>query len=261
MTSLVTPRCRAALTVSAVAVSVIAIGASTSLAQQLDAWGGLRQDYTPSDRTPPHQLGHDRRPLDGTPRRARYPAYDHTPPPIWYGAYLGIHGGYSIASMEANTFNDLEISGGAFGGHLGYNWEHGRTVFGVEADGTWHDNGGSRDYGGYANLRGMISQAATARLRLGYAFDNSMVYLTGGLALANADVSINHGPFQSRSQEMIYGYALGAGLEVKLSHNMSGRLEAMHYGFAEQTFHLNTGFIGIDTGVTTVRAGLTYHFR
>lgn len=262
MSCVIAPRRCAVVAVSLFAASVAAMAASATRAQQLDAWGSLRQNnssaYAPE---PSSQLGGGRRALDGTPRRARYPEYDHTPPPIWHGIYVGIHGGYSIAEMSSFRFNNLEISGGAFGGHLGYNWQAGNVVFGVEADGSWHDNGGSREFGGFANVRANIMQAASLRLRLGYTIENVMFYVTGGGALAGAEAALNLGPYQTRQHEMLYGYAAGAGLEVKLSHNTSGRIEAMYYGFDDKTFHFNSGWMAIDTGVTTVRAGLTYHFN
>ncbi len=261
MTSCTLPRFGAAIAAGMIAGALLALGGGLAGAQQLDAWGSLRQGYAKSTIATESRLGYDRRPLDGTPRRAPFPEYDYTPPPIWNGVYFGGHVGYSIAEMSGPRFDNLEFTGGVFGGHLGYNWQAGNVVFGLESDWSWHDNGGSREYAGYANLRANLNQAASLRVRLGYTFDNVMLYATAGGVAASASVYQDLGPFQARQQEMLYGYAAGAGLEVKLSHNTSGRIEAMYYGFDDKTFHFNTGWMAIDTGVMTVRAGLTYHFQ
>lgn len=261
MTSCTLPRFGAAIAVGLAVGALLALGGGLAGAQQLDTWGSLRQGYTNSPVAAPSRLGHDRRPLDGTYRRAANPEYDYTPPPIWNGVYLGGHFGYSIAEMSGPRFDNLESSGGVFGGHLGYNWQAGNIVLGLESDWSWHDNGGSREYSGYANLGASLDQAASLRVRLGYTFDNAMIYATAGGAAASASIAQNLGPYQTRQQEMLYGYAVGAGLEVKLSHNTSGRIEAMYYGFDDKTFHFNSGWMAIDTGVMTVRAGLTFHFQ
>jgi outer membrane immunogenic protein len=67
------------------------------------------------------------------------PAYTKAPmmsPAInWTGFYIGAIGGYA---SEA-TSDSLRINGGFAGGTLGYNWQSGMLVLGIEADGAWAD--------------------------------------------------------------------------------------------------------------------------
>ncbi len=48
----------------------------------------------------------------------------------WSGLYAGVNGGYG---WSANTDN-LDPAGGFGGGQIGYNFQRGNIVFGVEAD-------------------------------------------------------------------------------------------------------------------------------
>src|ERR1700736_6493275 len=67
------------------------------------------------------------------------PAYTKAPAisPVtnWSGFYIGAMGGYA---SEA-TSDPLPIKGGFAGGTLGYNWQFGTFVLGLEADGAWAD--------------------------------------------------------------------------------------------------------------------------
>jgi opacity protein-like surface antigen len=61
--------------------------------------------------------------------------------------------------------------------------------------------------------------------------------------------------------ETLVGYAIGGGVEMKLSSSLSARIEALHYGFGESTLATPAGPLTTDADVTTVRAGLTYHWN
>jgi outer membrane immunogenic protein len=66
----------------------------------------------------------------------------------WTGFYLGANAGYGwgrsneLAALFGTQAN-FDISGGLAGGQVGYNWQAGGFVFGLEADGDWADIGGS----------------------------------------------------------------------------------------------------------------------
>lgn len=207
------------------------------------------------------------RPLDGTPRRETYrePTRDRTlayeQPGIWQGLYMGGHGGYSIASVMPDKYPAFETYGGSFGLHAGYNWQMGSIVLGVEGDTSWQDTQGWRDLRGFAIFNGRTDFASSLRLRAGYAFDNVLFYATAGASLSRLNVALDTGLSTYRESELLNGYVLGGGLEVKLSHSMSGRIEALHYGFNDKTFHFNTGWLPVKSSTTTIRAGLTFHFN
>ena len=73
----------------------------------------------------------------------------YAPPsvPIWTGLYLGVQGGAAhhdayfndrdfFFSSELGLFERNKV-GGAAGGLLGYNWQQGSFVYGLEGDWSW----------------------------------------------------------------------------------------------------------------------------
>ena len=55
----------------------------------------------------------------------------------WTGFYIGAMGGYA----QENSSDLGRLSGGFAGGTVGYNWQNGDLVFGLEADAAWADVG------------------------------------------------------------------------------------------------------------------------
>ncbi|WP_412760119.1 outer membrane protein, partial [Methylobacterium guangdongense] len=149
------------------------------------------------------------------PRRAAPPPV-FTPVPVftWSGAYFGINAGYAFdASSRSNgnsfgvpfpyatpgtvaTFRNNSQDGFSGGAQIGYNFQltpGNGVVFGIEADAQYLDFGRNRNSafitgGALANgyyvtdPRGLSSldYFGTVRGRLGYAFDRTLVYGTGG---------------------------------------------------------------------------------
>ena len=75
------------------------------------------------------------------------PIYD------WTGFYIGANGGWGdsrncwgVVPVAAATIDAgcCSRSGGVFGGQLGYRWQSGQFVFGLEGQGDWADLSGSR---------------------------------------------------------------------------------------------------------------------
>jgi outer membrane immunogenic protein len=109
--------------------------------------------------------------------------------PDWSGFYAGFNGG--IANEK----------GVLVGGQIGYNFQTGPAVFGIEADydSTW------------ANVA--APDLGTVRGRIGYAFNQIMPYVTGGWAFGDHDSS---------------GYAIGGGLEYRILPALSVKAEYLH---------------------------------
>jgi len=189
------------------------------------------------------------------------------PADIWTGGYLGIHGGkvWSKGGIKLNdtsgTLIPLDVQNGLFfleekalrgtfagGLTAGYNQQFGKFVFGVEADVTnlalkvKHNRSridpnpmapffGQETLSEYTTEFGILS---TLRLRAGINFNKTMVYLTTGLAGAEVKNSFSiaipglayQSPDWSKSG-IAYGYAVGAGLEHKLSDKVSIKVEGI----------------------------------
>jgi outer membrane immunogenic protein len=252
---------RCALFMLSAGALVPVIWSASAVAQRYEA-----PRYGQPYQAPPPSYAGTRRALDGTPKRRVSPQPYYAPPSvrpgIWQGMYVGGHGGYSTGSATpSNGFDTVDMTGGALGAHIGFNVQRGDWVFGLEGDGTWNDTSGSRTFTGPTTVNAFADWTSSLRARIGYAYGPILFYATGGAAFADFDLSVDTAGTWSRVNETVFGYVAGAGLEAKLADNWSGRIEALHYGFNEKSFNFTTGGVPVDLGVTTIRAGLTYHFR
>ncbi len=178
----------------------------------------------------------------------------------WKGFYVGVHGSYLSAETSyptpATPIQSFE--GALLGVQAGYNFHlNDRWVLGVEGDVSFGQlNDFIRD-GNFLTEDGEITTAGTLRLRLGYAFDNVLPYITGGLAWdsleqgstcptgATAAVCLFTGPFDVRSTESFTGWVVGAGVEVAIAPRWSLKGEVMFGDYGESTYTGTIPFLGV----------------
>jgi outer membrane immunogenic protein len=192
------------------------------------------------------------------PRRHAMPtkAPMYNAPYNWTGAYVGINGGGGWGRSDfsgALAGSDFRTSGGMVGGTLGYNYQVGQAVFGVETDLDWANIKGS---GACAGLTCSTENTwlGTARGRIGYAFANVMPYVTGGLAYGGVKNSVT-GSGDTTSTKA--GYALGGGLEAAIAGPWSAKVEYLYADLGRTDAPLGTD---AKTKENIVRAGLNYRF-
>src|ERR1700712_1831463 len=114
----------------------------------------------------------------------------------WSGFYIGANGGWgsSRKCWDAGTPGGAFIAnegchdatGGTAGGQVGYRWQAGTWVFGVEGQGTWADLKGSNAsaiFGGVTN-QSRIDAFGLFTGQVGYAANNVLLYVKGGGAVA-----------------------------------------------------------------------------
>ena len=85
------------------------------------------------------------------PARAYTKAPAVAPLPTWTGFYIGAMGGWG----KEDT-NNLAMSGGFAGGTVGYNWQTGPVVFGLEADAAWSDIKASAGIPGFVTASALM---------------------------------------------------------------------------------------------------------
>ncbi len=209
------------------------------------------------------------------PVRAPAPA----PAPIfmpmnWTGFYLGAQIGYSwgddsTAEFFAGVptgFNRNFSSNGITGGlHAGYNYQTGAFVLGVEGDieATAID-GGYRILGDGTDTK--TGWQGSLRLRLGYAFGNSLLYATGGLAFADLEhIYINGlGPVSESFSKTRTGWTLGAGYAYAFTRNWSARIEYRYTDYGNFQSTSAFAFPGFtyrqEPTSSSVRIGVSYLF-
>jgi outer membrane immunogenic protein len=186
---------------------------------------------------------------------ARAPQYV-SPLYSWTGAYVGINGGAGWGNSDfagALASPSFDLSGGMVGGTVGYNWQMGQTVFGLEADVDWTNIRGSGICAG-VSCTTRNDWLGTVRGRIGYAMDRFMPYFTGGLAVGNIDTTIAGVGSADTTKA---GWTLGGGLEGALFGNLTGKIEYLYVDLGR-----GGSVAGTDASFRSnvVRAGLNYRF-
>jgi outer membrane immunogenic protein len=214
---------------------------------------------------------------------ARYPT--KAPPMVapiwnWTGFYIGINGGYGwgrsdwtatsvlgapIAPVREGRFT---TDGFTAGGQIGYNWQVSQWVFGLEAQGNWADISGSRTslaFPAFSN-RTRVNAFGLFTGKIGYAWDNVLVYAKRGAAIQDID----HTYFVTatnvvggRANETRVGASVGAGFEVAFAPNWSAGLEYNHMFMGRDNITFtpapnSTDRIRLDTDIFTAK--INYRF-
>ncbi|KWT72044.1 hypothetical protein APY04_0327 [Hyphomicrobium sulfonivorans] len=216
--------------------------------------------------------------------------FDYYPPDpkSWAGLYFGAHIGGTWGSSTARDVGGAAIlydswsfspSGVVAGATLGYNWQTGPVVFGVEGDigylglaGTGgyylpfaYDASTTTDSDFYISLRG----------RLGVVANGWLWYVTGGYLGADTQVSVLEActlfcasPVVSASSTGFRnGWTLGGGLETMLKGGWTAKVEYLYYDLGSVSLTTPAGGgIGantwhVETDGNIVRFGLNYRFN
>jgi opacity protein-like surface antigen len=232
------------------------------------------------------------------------------PPPApavynWTGFYAGVNAGGAFGSFDPITatipgsyfgpansaavnaagVQRIDPAGFTGGAQIGYNWQVGRFVGGLEADFNYlHLNGaansGAVPYPGIFGYQFVVSSYAnsdwlfTLRPRIGFAADNWLFYGTGGLAVTNLRTDFVFtdqifGSLNAVQSALVntdkLGYAIGGGVEWGLTDQLSLKAEYLHVGF-DRTAAKQTGsniptqpfYQSADLSGDIVRVGLNY---
>jgi outer membrane immunogenic protein len=177
----------------------------------------------------------------------------------WTGVYLGVHGGYGWTTTDG-----LKANGGfGPGGQIGYNFQTGNFVFGIEADIAASDISQTiddvDDFGNPFTATFRNNALASLRGRAGIAYDTWLFYGTAGGGWGHNKLSVDIGSLTLSSAAWQSGWSAGTGVEWAFAPNWSAKLEYVHYGLGSADFFgfLPSGHIDIDT----VKIGVNYHFR
>jgi outer membrane immunogenic protein len=185
--------------------------------------------------------------------------------PTWSGFYAGLNAGYGWASVNAVTDGapSNNLNGFVGGGQLGYNWQTGSFVFGVEGDfqGTTQKKSDTFTVLGTAfTVDQKIPWFATARGRLGYAWGPWMLYATGGAAWINYKLDVSALGLTASDNTTKAAFTVGGGVEWMLMQNWSAKLEYLYMDTGDvSTTLFGTTFTGRAKD-NLVRVGLNYHF-
>src|SRR5579883_266252 len=188
----------------------------------------------------------------------------------WSGWYIGINGGGgwgsvnttaadigpdlffapgNIAAVAAGASRHFNTSGGLAGGQIGYLYQTGPLIAGLEAGFDWADISGSTSFGPTPypvtpgstfawNLRAKNDFLATFLGRVGIDMGSWYPYVTGGGAMAHLKYSANFvDTFYTTNNTFNFdrdrwGWALGAGAEARVWDRWMLRGEYLHMDFS-----------------------------
>jgi len=197
-------------------------------------------------------------------------------PFTWSGFYVGLNAGYGSSDANTRTGDpvglfvappppfiipgnglptglSLRDQGFTFGGQAGYNWQFGSLVTGIEGDFNYMGRKSQQTFVQdvipgftvFTDERSNLDWLATLRGRLGFAFDRTLIYGTGGLALGGTTsyggVWSNLTPpaFQpsgvGTSSRTSVGYSVGAGAEYAFTSHLTLKAEWLYYNLGEDT--------------------------
>jgi outer membrane immunogenic protein len=172
----------------------------------------------------------------------------------WTGFYLGGFGGYAWE----NTSSDPKMKGGFVGGTAGYNWQTSNIVFGVEADGAWADvNASATALGVTASSK--TDALGTVRGRVGVAFDQVLLYATGGYAWIDNKITVSALGVSASDSKFHSGWTVGAGVEAFVAPQWSVKGEYLYRSLGSENYFTGTLPSG-DLKLHTLQFGVNYHF-
>jgi outer membrane immunogenic protein len=199
------------------------------------------------------------------------------PAAAWTGCYIGVEGGgswdrsYSVAAAgdHVGAYHQpaLDLNGGLVGGTIGCNYQTGNWVFGAEGDFSWTNSRGSSITPPPFNTAVTITDTeqwlGTARGRLGYAWNNWLVYATGGAAWAQLNLVETDGVtfFESENRVLVGGTG-GGGVEWMFAPQWSAKAEYLWVGF-QSTQYFGVACCTLENrhlSDNIFRVGVNYHF-
>ncbi len=195
---------------------------------------------------------------------------------FWTGAFT--------AGAAPSSFA-LDQSGFVGGGQLGYNFQNGRLVLGIEGDIQGANVSGSQTIN-TSGVPGYVSGAftssqdlqwlGTVRGRAGYAWNNLLAYATGGVAFGGVHYGLDfafaatndHHSISATNTET--GWTIGGGLEWQINNAWSIKGEYLYVDLGSTSLtstpsgrapNLATSLTeGFENRYSIFRVGLNYRF-
>jgi outer membrane immunogenic protein len=181
----------------------------------------------------------------------------------WTGFYLGVNGGYGWGTSDWDApIVSVKPKGWMAGGTLGFNYQMGSFVWGLEGDFDWADVADSTACGAFV-CETKNTWLATARGRLGYAFDRWLPYFTGGAAFGRVAASSTN-PAATGASDTLTGWTIGGGLEYAFLGNWSAKVEYLYVDLGNFNCGVACSPAVLNNDVSfkenVVRAGINYKF-
>jgi outer membrane immunogenic protein len=182
--------------------------------------------------------------------------------PVWSGFYAGVNAGYGWANFD-DGFSTTKMNGFIGGGQLGYNWQIGSFVLGVEGDMQYSAQKRTESasvLGITVSSEAKIPWFGTARGRVGYAFDSFMVYATGGAAWTNFKASASALGLTVSTETTKAGWTVGGGVEWMFIPRWSVKAEYLYIDSGTTSLTIAGLTASGKLKDNIARIGINYHF-
>jgi outer membrane immunogenic protein len=215
------------------------------------------------------------------------------PVPVWSWTGFYIGGNFGGGWAQSDWFEDgtatgaggpaglqdasVRASGPLGGGQIGFDYQSGWAVFGVQADADVADLHGTQQNCFVtfspppSNCTTDIKSLATVTGRIGAAFDRTLLYVNGGYAWQHSGLE-NPAPMVGLTAiagDTRSGWTLGAGLEYAVAGNWSAFVQYNYMGFGTRDLL----FVGVPpalsgnftedvrVNINVVKVGINYRFH
>lgn len=202
----------------------------------------------------------------------------------WTGFYIGGHVGGARSKTDSSTV-DTATGGVAAGGNAASLWHGGlqlgydvmlplRIVMGVGADVSSGNTttATATDASGISTDRTTAFDSETVRARLGYAFDNLLLYGTGGWAWSSdqfirtqlsGTLNLATAGTEEAVNKYLGGWTVGGGAAYAFAQNWNVFAEYRRTSFRSSTITLPFSLISTTstTSVNTITMGVNYKFN
>ena len=203
----------------------------------------------------------------------RQPTYKAPPAAVpvatvynWTGFYVGGHIGYGWGDKDWTDTTGLfglshQTDGFLGGGQIGFNYQIGQFVAGIEGDFSWTGLKGETSTLA-STFTSEVDWTSTLTGRLGFAWDRFLVYGKGGFAWARDTYTTNFYTIPGAEvRDTRTGWTVGAGLEYALTESWTTKLEYNYMDFGKDTVSFAPGFnTDIDQKIHAVKLGVNYKF-
>lgn len=172
---------------------------------------------------------------------------------IWNGVYLGLYGGLDWKSVGVMGSGDIDLnSQKEVGGYVGINQALGNSII-----------GGIEWFGGYSGesqandgIKAEQDWETSLRARMGYAFEQNLVYGLAGVSATQLELSDATGS----DSNWLTGWTVGAGFERQFTDRISGRLEFDYTDYSKEKFNLGAGSTKADIDGHGLKLGVGVKF-
>jgi outer membrane immunogenic protein len=203
------------------------------------------------------------------------PIASYGPAYSWAGLYIGGSAGFGTGDTQTtlSAFDDslkiadYDINGAIYGAHIGYNFQRGAYVFGLEAGINGTDMDGSQGlFTSLLTSEREMDWYATATARLGYTSGKTLFYGFGGVAWADVTSRLAlGGTTLIEDEESHIGWTAGLGIEHAVTNNFIVRVEYSHVDLGEETtsYDIAREFTvdkDVDLKFDAIKIGASYKF-